>query len=350
MENFEIDVNQFPSLTWNFLNINRAHLEFSSEFKSCVSISGAKEIENSALYDSIKTGLGEGFDKKFDSLLQKNGIKTLLFTAESKNQVQKIELFAQENEASVCDIIIHAKENSQVSYIFVYKSEPELLNAQLGVRIRVLAQENSHVHICCVNLLGKNAVHFNSVGSNCKDNATIEITELELGGKKTFSGTFNSIEGYRSRFLGRAAYVVKGESFLDMNQVALQTGKSSESRFSVDGVLLEKAKKTWRGTIDFKKGCADSVGDEQEDVLLLSPDVVNKSLPVILCDEEAVEGRHGCSIGKVDMEKLFYMQSRGVDEKTARELLTKAKVSKVSRFIPDESLVEEINSFVEAII
>ena len=150
--------------------------------------------------------------------------------------------------------------------------------------------------------------------------------------------------------MGRAAYVVKGESFLDMNQVALQTGKSSESRFSVDGVLLEKAKKTWRGTIDFKKGCADSVGDEQEDVLLLSPDVVNKSLPVILCDEEAVEGRHGCSIGKVDMEKFFYMQSRGVYEKTARELLTKAKVSKVSRFIPDESLVEEINSFVEAII
>ena len=55
MENFEIDVNQFPSLTWNFLNINRAHLEFSSEFKSCVSISGAKEIENSALYDSMES-------------------------------------------------------------------------------------------------------------------------------------------------------------------------------------------------------------------------------------------------------------------------------------------------------
>ena len=342
MEKFEIDVNQFPSLTWNFLNINRARLEFSSELKSCGAVSGAEEIENSAFYGSIKTGLGEGFDKKFDSLLQKNGIKTLLFTAESKNQIQKIELFARENEASVCDIVIHAKENAQASYIFVYKSEPDILNAQLGVRIRVLAEENSHVHICCVNLLGKNAVHFNSIGSNCKDNSTIEITELELGANKTFSGTFNTLEGYKSRFLGRAAYVVKGESFLDMNQVALQTGKCSESRFSVDGVLLEMAKKTWRGTIDFKKGCADSVGDEQE--------VVNKSLPVILCDEEAVEGRHGCSIGKVDMEKLFYMQSRGVDEKTARELLTKAKVSKVSRFIPDESLVEEINSFVEAII
>ena len=350
MENFEIDVNQFPSLTWNFLNINRSRLEFGSEFKSCGAIPGAKEIENSSFYNSIKTGLGEKFDSLFDSLLQKNGIKTLLFTAESKKLIQKIELFAQENEASVCDVVIHAKENAQASYIFVYKSESELLNVQLGVRIRVLAEENSHVHIFCVNLLGKNAVHFNSVGSKCKDNATIEITELELGANRTFSGTFNSLEGYKSRFLGRAAYVVKGDAFLDMNQVALQTGKNSESRFSVDGVLLEKAKKTWRGTIDFKKGCAESTGDEQEDVLLLSPDAVNKSLPVILCDEEAVEGRHGCSIGKVDMEKLFYMQSRGVDEKTARELLTKAKVSKVSRFIPYESLVEEINSFVEAII
>lgn len=63
MENFEIDVNQFPSLTWNFLNINRAHLEFSSEFKSCVSISGAKEIENSALYDSIKPGLAKALTR-----------------------------------------------------------------------------------------------------------------------------------------------------------------------------------------------------------------------------------------------------------------------------------------------
>ena len=131
-------------------------------------------------------------------------------------------------------------------------------------------------------MLGKNAVHFNSVGSKCKDNSTIEITELELGGNKTFSGTFNTLEGYKSRFLGRSAYVVKGESFLDMNQVALQTGKSSESRFSVDGVLLEKAKKTWRGTIDFKKGCADSVGDEQEDVLLLSPDATDVRLAKLI--------------------------------------------------------------------
>ncbi len=349
MEKLEIDVNQFPSLTWNFLNINRARLELGGEFKSCGAVSGGMEIENSA-YSFIKTGLGGKFDEAFDSVLQKNGIKTLLFTAESAGRPHKIELFAQENETSVCDIVIHAKKGADCSYIFVYKSGSGDLNSRVGARIRVLAEENAHVHVSCLNMLGKNTAHFNSVGSSCKDNASVEITELELGAGRTFSGTFIGLEGYKSRFIGRAAYVVNGSSSLDMNQVALQTGRCTESRFSVDGVLLDNAKKTWRGTIDFKKGCVDSIGDEQEDVLLLSPDAVNKSLPVILCDEEAVEGRHGCSIGKVDMEKLFYMQSRGVDEKTARELLTKAKVSKVSRFIPDESLAAEISSFVEAII
>ncbi|MGN0728936.1 SufB/SufD family protein [Treponema sp.] len=346
MEHFDIDVNHFPSLTWNFLGINSTRLGLDSEC-AALHIQDAKELEDTSLYSSIETGLGKEFDRAFDSLLHKNGIKTVRCAFSGQNSARKIEFSAEENSSCVCDVVIHAAENENLSYIFVYRSAAGIQNSQLGIRIRVCAEENSRVHISCVNLLGENVVHFSSLGSRCADNSVIEITELQLGSGKSFSGTFCSLDGYKSRFLGEAAYIAKGNSFLDMNQVAHQSGKCSESRFSVDGVLMDSAQKTWRGTIDFKKGCADSVGDEQEDVLLLSPRTVNKSLPVILCDEEAVEGRHGCSIGKIDTEKLFYMQSRGIDEATVRSLLARAKVSKVCRFIPDESLVEEINEFVE---
>ncbi len=346
MENFDIKVNQFPSLTWNFLNINYTNLEFNSKFTS-IDFDGKKLDE---LYSNcnIQTGLGKDFDETLDKLLVDNEIKTQFFESDS-NLTKKFVFLAKANESLVSDIFIHAKENTNSTYIFVYKSESDSY-CQLGSRIRVLADDNSYVHIVTINLLGKNVLHFNSIGSKCGDNATIEITELELGGKSSYSGTFNQLAGYKSKFIGHASYVMKDESSFDMNQVSSQSGKSSESHFTVDGVLLDNAKKTWRGTIDFKKGCIDSVGDEQEDVLLLSPQAVNKSLPVILCDEEAVEGRHGCSIGKIDMDKLFYMQSRGVDEETAKELLTKAKISKVTRFISDEQLVNEIDSFVAEII
>ncbi len=45
--------------------------------------------------------------------------------------------------------------------------------------------------------------------------------------------------------------------------------------------------------------------------LLLGEDVVNRTIPLILCAEEDVEGNHGASIGQLDEDILFYMNSEG---------------------------------------
>ena len=76
--------------------------------------------------------------------------------------------------------------------------------------------------------------------------------------------------------------------------------------------------KLFRGSIDFVKGCAGSVGNEKEDVLLLGDDVVNQTIPLILCAEEDVEGNHGASIGELDEKTLFYLMSRGIYEGSSR--------------------------------
>ena len=128
--------------------------------------------------------------------------------------------------------------------------------------------------------------------------------------------------------------------------MSLHTGGETERVVKVDGVVGGTGRKTWRGTIDFKNGCAESKGDEQENVLLLDPKVVNKSLPVILCDEEAVEGRHGASIGRLGKDILFYMQSRGVDEKTAENLIICAKINTAARSLGDEKTAAEVLAFV----
>ena len=114
----------------------------------------------------------------------------------------------------------------------------------------------------------------------------------------------------------------------------------------VDGTLEDSAIKTYRGTIDFKNGCAGSKGNEMEEVLLLSPKAVNKSLPVILCDEEDVEGEHGSTIGKLSKEMLFYMQTRGISQAEAEKLLSKAKIQFAADFIPSEEIKEKIRNWI----
>ena len=94
-----------------------------------------------------------------------------------------------------------------------------------------------------------------------------------------------------------------------MNYVALHEGKKSVSEIRTNGVLHENARKLFRGTIDFKKGAAGAVGNEKEDVLLLDDDVVNQTIPLILCAEEDVEGNHGATIGKLDEDLVFYLEA-----------------------------------------
>lgn len=50
---------------------------------------------------------------------------------------------------------------------------------------------------------------------------------------------------------------------------------------------------------------------------MLGEDAVNKTVPVILCAEENVEGTHGATIGEMDDDTRFYFGSRGIDRETA---------------------------------
>ncbi len=104
-----------------------------------------------------------------------------------------------------------------------------------------------------------------------------------------------------------------------MNYVARHHGRKTESLMESSGVLSGEAFKLFRGTIDFVKGCPGSVGNEKEDVLLLGDDVVNQTIPLILCAEEDVEGNHGASIGELDEKTLFYLMSRGLYQGSSRE-------------------------------
>ena len=130
-----------------------------------------------------------------------------------------------------------------------------------------------------------------------------------------------------------------------MNYVVNHYGKKTDTKMSVKGVVGEKSSKTYRGTIDFKRGCTESTGDEQEETLLMSDNAVNKSIPIILCDEENVSGTHGSSIGRLEEYELFYMPSRGIGEDEAKTMMKKAKILSVAALIPNETVISKITDF-----
>ena len=81
---------------------------------------------------------------------------------------------------------------------------------------------------------------------------------------------------------------------------------------------------------------------EQETVLLLGDDVVNKTVPLILCAEENVEGTHGATIGALDDDTLFYFESRGFDRAAAEDLMARAAVERLAHDLGDDATAETV--------
>ncbi|MCQ2592145.1 MAG: SufD family Fe-S cluster assembly protein [Treponema sp.] len=240
---------------------------------------------------------------------------------------------------------IHILENSSANIIFVYSGNPAL---QL-VQTRIFLEENAKVKIFKIQLLGKDSAQLDDTQFIAKDNAEAEFVQIELGGKHVDSGLHTSLLGYKASFNSKVGYLCKENQQLDMNHIVYHFGQKTECDMQVNGTIKDDAIKSYRGTIDFKNGCCGSKGNEMEETLILSPRAVNKSLPVILCDEEDVEGEHGATIGRLSSDILFYMQSRGIDEKQAEEIMSKAKIQAISDLLPEseacEKIKEEILSF-----
>ncbi len=352
---FDCDVNQFPSLTWNQLHINRGQLHANAcsevHFSTPVLPDGIR-FERKALADlpaectMLPTGMGKSFDSQFDAALNACNAQVNLYTvAEGRQPAETVHL-SPETAEGIADTIVYARKGSSSRFIFEFAGDTSG-GRLIGCRIRIVACEAARINIALVNLLNGKSVHFDSVGARLQDGASVEMTELQLGGFQSYSGSCYELTGESAAFTGRLAYLVDRDRSLDVNYIARQTGRKTQSSMNVNGVISDRGAKTWRGTIDFVQGAAEAKGDEQEDVLLVSPTVVNKSLPVILCGEEDVDGRHGSSIGRLSADMLFYMQSRGIDALSAKKIMVQSKIASVSQFIPDEAVRDRIHRHLE---
>ena len=75
---------------------------------------------------------------------------------------------------------------------------------------------------------------------------------------------------------------------------------------------------------------------------MLGDDVQNRSVPLILCAEEEVDGSHGATIGTPDPQALFYFASRGIDAEKAQRILARAAVERLTNAAQDEAFTAAV--------
>ena len=189
---------------------------------------------------------------------------------------------------------------------------------------RIVVEAGAKLHL--IEMLGVNEgqQHLESVGLEVHQDAAVDVKQYALGGSTIGLGLTANLVGARARLDLNNRYHATHEETLDINHLVRMRGTSTRAQLTESGVLNEAAKKTLRATIDLVRGAKDAQGNEIETVMILGDDVVNKTMPVILCDEDDVAGNHGATIGSVSPEQLDYLAARGLSHQAAEQMFIRA--------------------------
>ena len=280
----------------------------------------------------------------------KESIISFNFNEENKNLIDNIEIIAEEN--SKANIFIKysfsnsiACKNANCENIMCEKSKnDDKLNNSYenyyhnGI-IRLFTKANK---LTVVNLLNEVSQNFLSIENNLQENANLDFCIVDFGGKNSITNYYTNLEGEASKNNLKAIYLGKDEQVFDLNYIGALRGRKSVMNIEVQGALNGKSKKNFKGTLDFKRGAKKAKGDENEFCMLLSDTAKSLALPMLLCEEEDVEGNHSTAAGKLGGKELFYIMSRGFNKKEAMKLIVRAKFNKILDTISKEDLKNEI--------
>ena len=289
---------------------------------------------------NIKYGIG---DKVRDFYL-KNINNKISITSTKTNAEFNISNELKENDI-LCDYInIDISKDTDCKGVILYSS----IKAEHFGFININAEENAKGNIVIVNDLGANSNSYLTIQANTNNYADIKFIVIDFAGKTSINSYYVNLQGEKANADIDLLYFGNNEGNLDYNLLNEVYGQKCTTSINAIGALQNNAKKDFKGTINLIKGCIGSFGRENETCLLLSNTARAKSLPMLLCTEENIEGgEHSSSVGKIDEKTIFYIMTRGLSEKEAIKLAVRASLSTIVDKIYDEKIVNLVQDRID---
>jgi Fe-S cluster assembly protein SufD len=191
-------------------------------------------------------------------------------------------------------------------------------------------------------LLDRNAYNVGVTRVRQDRDSRFTSTTFETAGALTRNDFSVLLDGEGAECHLRGLYVTAGEQHVD-NYLTIDHAKPHcLSRLYYKGILDEKSKAVFGGTVFVRPGAIKTDAHQEDKNLVLSHDAEVDSKPALEIYADDVKCGHGATAGAVAEDALFYMQSRGIDESTANQLLIRGFASEIL-----DGVMEPLREFLE---
>ncbi len=224
--------------------------------------------------------------------------------------------------------LIIAGKNSKSHVIFSYHSLSEdyfLTN----VATEIFVEQNAYLDFNIFQGEGNNAFHLNTTNVHQAKDSQFYSQTMTMCGNIVRNDLHVSINDENCYTELNGLYMPDREQhFNNTLFVDHKIGHSLSNQF-YRGLLENNATAVFYGKVHINKDAVKTEANQKNNNMLLSKHAKVHSKPHLIIDNDDVSASHGSTVGQLDKEALFYMQSRGIGLKRAKNLLLTAFAKEV---------------------
>ncbi|HEX5504300.1 MAG TPA: Fe-S cluster assembly protein SufD [Thermomicrobiales bacterium] len=181
---------------------------------------------------------------------------------------------------------------------------------------------------------GRNVYHFNTQRLVAQRDSSTNSLSILLGGRLTKSNVESGLDGQGATSEMLGIFFGDGAQHFDQHtlQDHLQPNTTSDLLFK--GVLRDRARSVFAGLIRVEPHAQRTDAYQANRNLLLSDKARVDTMPKLEIGANDVRCTHGATIGQVDQEQLFYLQSRGLDRPEAERMIVDGFLDEIIQRIP----------------
>ena len=300
-------------------------------------------------------------DVYFNAVASKDESLTTLNTAFSKegayiyipkNKMPKkpIEIlhFATGNEAALLlqprNLII-AEENAELQIIERHQSltSNEVLTNSVT---EIFAAKNAIIDYYKVQNDVDNASLIDNTYISQKSNSVVKVHTFSFGGKLTRNNLNYYQNGEYIDSTMKGVTILGEKQHVDHHTLVHHREPNCESHQDYKGIYGEKSMGVFNGKIIVDKIAQKTNAFQQNNNILISDKATINTKPQLEIFADDVKCSHGCTIGQLDEEALFYLQTRGIPKKEAAALLMYAFANNVLASVRIPELKMRINRLI----
>lgn len=228
--------------------------------------------------------------------------------------------FGGENLATFPNLCVRVEEKAEVQIIEVLVS-PDESNILVLPVTKIFQEPDSKVEYLVIQDLGSKTQMIGHQVSRLMERANFSSMSVVAGGDYSRIFTTSTISGVAAISNLNAAYFGSGAQVLDFRTLQEHSAKNGRSELYFKGAAANEAHLVYSGLIKVDKGATSTDAFQTNKNLVLSEGARADSVPNLDIQENDVRCSHASSVGPIDAEQKYYLESRGISPEVVQKLI-----------------------------